>query len=95
MHHPRRPSGGSAAACGTPLFFRYKASPSIELTVGSFDHPEALTPAHHYGIESRVPWHVIGDTLPRAATDENSQYLKGAVSHQGPVDTVAPPRRAR
>ncbi len=78
---------GFCSSCGTPLFFRYKASPSIELTVGSFDHPETLTPAHHYGIESRVPWHVIGDALPRAATDQNSGYLKGAISRQDPLGT--------
>ncbi|HEY1259631.1 MAG TPA: GFA family protein [Stellaceae bacterium] len=76
---------GFCRSCGTPLFFRYKASPNIELTVGSFDRPQALTPQHHYGIESRVPWHVIGDALPRRATDENSRYLKGAVSHQDPA----------
>jgi hypothetical protein len=77
---------GFCSACGTPLFFRYKASPNIELTVGSFDHPEVLTPQHHYGIESRVPWHVIGDELPRETTNVNSPYLKDAKSHQDPTD---------
>lgn len=76
---------GFCRACGTPLFFRYNASRNIELTVGSLDHPEALTPKHHYGIESRVPWHVIGDALPRRATDPDSRYLEGAVSHQDPA----------
>lgn len=76
---------GFCSRCGTPLFFRYKASPDIELTVGSFDRPQALTPRHHYGIESRVSWHVIGDALPRRATDPNSRYLKGTVSHQDPA----------
>jgi hypothetical protein len=76
---------GFCRNCGTPLFFRYKASPDIELTVGSLDHPEALTPKHHYGIESRVPWHIIGDALPRRATDPQSRYLADAVSHQDPT----------
>ncbi len=77
---------GFCSACGTPLFFQYKASPNIELTVGSFDHPEVLTPRHHYGIESRVPWHIIGDELPRETTNVNSPYLKDVKSHQAPTD---------
>ena len=48
-------------------------------------HPEALTPKHYYGVESRVPWHVIGDALPRRATDQQSRYLEGAVSDQDPA----------
>jgi hypothetical protein len=76
---------GFCRVCGTPLFFRYKASPDLELTVGSFDHPEALEPKHHYGIESRVPWHVIGDALPRSETDAGSRYLQGARSYQDPA----------
>lgn len=76
---------GFCRACGTPLLFRYKASPYVELTVGSFDHPEALEPEHHYGIESHVPWHVIGDALPREQTKSDSGYLKGAKSYQDPA----------
>jgi len=76
---------GFCRVCGTPLFFRYKASADMELTVGSFDHPEALEPKHHYGIESRVPWHVIGDALPRAETNAALRYLKDAWSYQDPA----------
>jgi hypothetical protein len=76
---------GFCRACGTPLFFRYQASPNLELTVGSFDHPELLEPAHHYGIESQVPWHIIGDALPRAATTADSPYLQGAKSYQSQI----------
>ncbi|HJU18141.1 MAG TPA: GFA family protein [Stellaceae bacterium] len=77
---------GFCRACGTPLFFRDKASPNLELTVGSFDHPEALEPRRHYGIESRVPWHVIDDALPREQTNTDSPYLKGIRSYQAPPD---------
>ncbi len=69
---------GFCRACGTPLFFRYKVSPDVELTVGSFDHPEALEPQRHYGIESHVAWHIIGDALPRERTNPDARYLKGA-----------------
>ena len=77
---------GFCQTCGTPLVFRYTAGPNIELTVGSFDHPEALEPKNHYGIESRVPWHVIGDSLPQQKTDTASPYLKDATSRQDPAD---------
>ena len=73
---------GFCSNCGTPLFFRYKASPNAELTIGSLDRPDVLKPQHHYGIESRVPWHVIGDALPRRPTDTNSPYLNGAALYQ-------------
>lgn len=76
---------GFCKACGTPLVFRYTAGPNIELTVGSFDHPEVLEPKNHYGIESRVPWHVIGDSLPQRATNTESPYLQGTMSRQAPT----------
>jgi hypothetical protein len=76
---------GFCRDCGTPLFFRYKASPNFELTVGSFDDPTQFKPMHHYGVESQVPWHVIADDLPRRATDPGSPNLKGIVSHQDPT----------
>jgi hypothetical protein len=76
---------GFCRRCGTPLFFRYKASPEVELTIGSFDHPEALTPRRHYGIESRVPWHVIDDALPQEETNADSPYLKGVRLYQDPA----------
>jgi len=64
--------------------FRYVASPHVELTVGSLDHPGALEPRNHYGIESQVPWHVIADDLPRKPTNTDSSYLKGATFFQDP-----------
>lgn len=76
---------GFCRCCGTPLFFRYKASADVELMVGSFDHPELLEPRHHYGIESQVPWHIIGDALPRARTRIDSHDLKCAKSYQDPA----------
>ena len=76
---------GFCKACGTPLVFHYTVSPDIELTAGSFDHPEALEPKNHYGVESHVPWHVIGDALPQQETNTASPYLKDATSRQDPA----------
>jgi len=73
---------GFCRDCGTPLYFHYKASPNFGLTVGSFDHPERLKPERHYGIESHVPWHKIGDDLPRESTDPAWPYLQGMVPRQ-------------
>ncbi len=77
---------GFCRDCGTPLFFRYKASENCNLTVGSFDHPERLKPELHYGIESRVPWHAIGDNLPREPTNMADPRLAGMRSFQDRAD---------
>ena len=51
--------------CGTPLTF--VAGPDageVDVTVGSFDHPERVTPADHTWIEDRLPWISLADGLP-------------------------------
>jgi hypothetical protein len=76
---------GFCPSCGTPLYFAYKASEWIAVTVGSLDNPAAVKPERHYGIEAHVPWLTIEDDLPRERTEESpSPYLKGAVIHQHP-----------
>lgn len=37
--------------CGTPLTFAYDTRDHIAVSIGSLDHPEAVTPLHQYGIE--------------------------------------------
>ena len=45
---------GFCARCGTPLTFRYLRGPEhIDVTIGSLDTPEAVTPTWWMGIESR------------------------------------------
>jgi len=59
------------AACGTPLSLAYDARDDIALTVGSMDAPQTMTPTHHSGVESRLPWADIGPGLPGKSTREH------------------------
>ena len=69
---------GFCANCGSPIDFRYAGSPTLGVLIGTLDHPENCPPnSHHNGIESKVPWHVITDDLPRRRSDE-SDWLKTA-----------------
>ncbi len=78
---------GFCRDCGTPLFFRHTASDECDVTVGSLDHPGRVPAERHYGIESLVSWHVIGDDLPRLRTDPSQPALRGLESHQAPIAT--------
>jgi hypothetical protein len=57
--------------CGAPLSLAYDGQGRIALTVGSFDRPESVTPDHHYGVESRIPWADIGTAFPGEETQEH------------------------
>jgi hypothetical protein len=64
---------GFCGRCGTPLSFEYLSSERMDLSVGSFDHPEALRPVAHFAVESRIaPWHVP-DGLPEERLDQNAR----------------------
>jgi hypothetical protein len=58
------------AQCGTPLALIYDARDDIAVTIGTLDHPAAVTPSHHYGSEGRLPWADIGAGLPTKTTKE-------------------------
>ena len=75
---------GFCADCGTPLTFRYVATPNISVAIGSLDHPEAVNPEMHYGTESRVPWLKLADGLPETTTDafDGSGLLAGMCKFQ-------------
>jgi hypothetical protein len=45
---------GFCARCGTPLTYRHPGG--IELSIGSFDHPEALEPEVQVNHAYRLPW---------------------------------------
>ena len=53
--------------CGGQLFYEYTGgqTPPLWITVGSLDHPEALTPERHIFAADRVPWLHLADGLPR------------------------------
>lgn len=67
---------GFCGRCGTPLSFEYLASDRMDLSVGSFDHPEQLRPVAHFAVESRIAsWHVA-DGLPEERLDENTKIAQ-------------------
>ncbi len=54
------------AECGTPVTFTADAHPeSIDLTLGSLDDPEAVTPDEHIWTTSQLAWLRLDDDLPR------------------------------
>jgi hypothetical protein len=74
------------AACGTPLSYRQIGGPNIELTTGSFDHPQQVVPTYATGKESQLPWtHSISE-LPSRTSEQasNAEALKRIVSYQQP-----------
>lgn len=57
---------GFCPDCGTPISFEAEYMPGlIDLTVGSFDNPEAVKPTLHYWHSEHVSWSEFADTLPR------------------------------
>ncbi|MBI2963270.1 MAG: GNAT family N-acetyltransferase [Deltaproteobacteria bacterium] len=77
---------GFCGACGTPLTFREAARPErIDVTVGSFDRPEALVPDEHVFTSSQLPWLRIDDDLPRYERDEPAE----------PIPSRPPPAQPR
>jgi hypothetical protein len=60
----------SCARCGTALTFQYVAERhQLSVTVGSLDHPDAVTPSEHYWDEARIPRLDLDDGLTRHARD--------------------------
>ncbi|MDX2169469.1 MAG: GNAT family N-acetyltransferase [Deltaproteobacteria bacterium] len=52
--------------CGTPLTFQADATPQLlDVTVASFDRPEAVPPTEHVWVSRRLPWLQLDDDLPR------------------------------
>ena len=59
---------GFCSTCGTQISFTASYIPGlIDLTVGSLDHPEAVTPSLHYWDSKRLPWVRFADDWPRHA----------------------------
>ena len=86
---------GFCARCGTPLTFEYLDNKrSMDLSVGSLDHPELLKPTCHNGVESRVPSFVWADDLPKSRTEDNQSYVEKWQAAYG-VDTKPGPVTGR
>lgn len=57
---------GFCEKCGTPLTFEADFLPGlIDITVGSFDDPEAVKPTMHYWHSKHLSWAEFADSLPR------------------------------
>ena len=51
--------------CGSSIAYHWIADDDIWLTIGTLDHPEAVTPQGHQFIEEKIPWVRLDDGLPR------------------------------
>jgi hypothetical protein len=74
-------------ACGTPLTFRYFHKDWIDVSIGSLDQPERVTPERHFCIESRLPWAngAFLDALARAPADPDpAEPVRSLASFQHP-----------
>lgn len=59
---------GFCPTCGTQISFTATYIPGlIDITVGSLDRPDAVTPVLHYWDSKRLPWIRFADELPRHA----------------------------
>lgn len=57
---------GFCAACGTQICFTANYLPNlIDISVGSLDDPEAITPTFHYWHSKHLSWAEYADKLPR------------------------------
>ncbi len=64
---------GFCSACGSALAWqRLQDAASIDITVGTADRPEALTPREHLWTEGAVSWLHIQDNLPRHRTSRGA-----------------------
>ena len=62
--------------CGSPLGFAFRDSPDMELTLGSFDAPEAFTPTGHFGTESLHDAWLDTRALPRQTSGDNPRVAE-------------------
>jgi hypothetical protein len=62
---------GFCRDCGTPLSFAYIDTPHMNVSIGSLDHPERVSPADQFGIESRHPAFAHLHELPGTSTEDD------------------------
>ena len=57
---------GHCARCGSSLTYTHESRPTeIDVTLATLDDPAALPPAAHIWMQDRLPWVILGDSLPR------------------------------
>jgi hypothetical protein len=62
---------GFCRDCGTPLSFAYDEADRISVSIGSLDHPDAVTPENQFGAEGRLPGFAILHELPASRTEDD------------------------
>jgi hypothetical protein len=62
---------GFCPACGTPLSFAYTDAAHMNVSIGSLDRPEMVSPAAQFGIESRHPAFEHLHDLPGTRTEDD------------------------
>jgi len=64
---------GFCSACGTPISFEADGEETLDLGIGTLDHPEPLVPTEQYWVSARMLWFGdmaglpvagLGDRLP-------------------------------
>ena len=53
------------ALCGTQIAYREADAATVDVNLGSLDHPEGIEPRHHLWTASRIAWFDTADALPR------------------------------
>ncbi|WP_454287544.1 GFA family protein [Rhizobium arsenicireducens] len=83
---------GFCNKCGTPL--SYHVGESIELSIGAFDHPEALEPQVQVNHDKRLPWIDHLFEKPALKTPDMEAFFASVVSNQHPDHDTAvwPPK---
>jgi len=64
------------ARCGTPFGFAFLDGRNMDLTVGSFDEPDAFRPAHNYASESILPAWLDLHALPGKRSEDNENVVQ-------------------
>ncbi len=66
-------------SCGTQVVFRDTLrNTTVDVNMGSLDHPEAIEPRYHIWIGSRIAWFDTADDLPRYPDDGPDASPNGA-----------------
>jgi len=75
---------GFCGSCGSPLIYRDRTE-TIGVPVGTLDNPADWPPdLGHGGMESRVPWDMITDDLPRSTTDTDAVVQRSIAAAKRP-----------
>jgi hypothetical protein len=77
---------GFCSACGTPITFEPQGEDTIDLGIGTLDHPAVLEPTEQYWVATRMPWFAHMSELPEAGLGENlpAEEVKRRTPYQHP-----------